>query len=64
MNRYIGIVKEKDDRWYTIGILLYNRLLKLTLYTPRFKRPKYYYYDRESFTHLVDDENSFGLHIK
>ena len=55
MNRYIGIAKESHDKWYSICLLLFNRMIKLTLYTPKHKRPKYYYYNKESFKYCMNE---------
>ena len=56
MNRYIGIAKEVNDPWYMINVMLYNRMIKLTLYTLKYKKPKYYYYNREEFDHCVNEQ--------
>lgn len=54
MTRYIGIAHEQGDSWYCFCILLYNKMLKISLWTPRIKMPKYYFYDQEAFGHCVN----------
>ena len=71
MRRYIGICKDKEDEWYTINIMLYNRMLKLTLYTKRYKLPRSFWYDKKTFNfYFNNDEGSpfnlswfFGVQI-
>ena len=61
MNRYIGIARERKEPWYKINVMLYNRMIVLTLYTPRTKRPKCYYYGKKEFYYCVDDANVIDL---
>lgn len=69
MNRYIGIGKEINDKWYCICLFLFNRMLKITLYTPRFKKPTYYYYNKVAFEYgigeqrIIDIKWFFGLSL-
>ena len=61
MNRYIGIGKEVNDRWYTITLLMFNRMIKLTLYTQKYKKPKYYYYNKEQFDYCMNEQKLINL---
>ncbi len=61
MNKYIGIAKEVTDPWYMINIMLYNRMIKLTLYTSRYKKPKLYYYNREEFDYCMNEQEIINL---
>jgi len=57
MNRHLGIFREGGDPWYMIGIMLYNRMIKFTLYASRKRRPAYYYYGKEQFQYCVNEES-------
>lgn len=48
MNYYIGISSENKN-WYTINLMLGYCILVLTLYTPKTKLPKCYFYKKEDF---------------
>lgn len=50
LNRFIGIGKLKNEPWYLISLFLFNRMVTLALYTPKNKKPTYFYYNREEFT--------------
>lgn len=54
MNKYIGIGRAVDDKWYMITLFLYNRMIKIALYTPRHKKPKYYYYNKDQFDFCIN----------
>lgn len=56
MNRYIGLGKETHDQWYSISIFLFNRMLKVKLYTSRTKKPAYYFYNKESFDYCMNEQ--------
>lgn len=64
MTRYIGIAKESGDKWYMITLMLYNRMIKLTLYTKKYKKPKYYWYGKESFNHIFNDKDCWTMPLK
>lgn len=64
MVRYIGIAKERGDQWYTIDFMLYDRMLKLTLYTKRFKRPTYYWTGNGGFDYAFNTEDVSIYHFK
>ena len=50
MTKYLGIGKcNNDTSWYYFSILLYNRMLKIALYTPRTKTPRFYWYNKTRF---------------
>ena len=56
MNKYIGICKEVGDKWYSISFLLYKNMLKIYLYSPKYKRPKYIWYTAEQFEYSLSNE--------
>ncbi len=60
MSKYIGIAKEVGDPWYRVTFMLYNRMVKVTLYTKKYKRPKYYWYGKESFDYCVNEQGIFN----
>ena len=61
MKKYIGVGKEAGDKWYSITIFMFNRMIKLTLYTHKYKRPKYYYYNKEKFQHCMNEVENINL---
>ena len=67
--KYIGIGNEVDDGWYCLSFLLYNRMLKLKLWTLRTRRPKFYWYDKAQFYYCLNSSNFivfkwfFGIEI-
>lgn len=67
--RCIGIAHVQDDPWYMVSILLCDRMIKLTLCTLKKKRPKYYWYNKESFDYQMNNQDMiafkwfFGLRI-
>jgi hypothetical protein len=52
--KYIGIAKEKNDPWYYIIIMFGNRMIKITPYTERTKRPAYYFYNKDAFKYAIE----------
>lgn len=63
MVKYIGISKEQGDKWYMIIFMLYNRMIKITLYTPKYIKPKYYWYNEKTFKYLFNDKSK-RFHFK
>ena len=68
MFNLIGIGKENGDKQYTICIFLYNKMVKLTLYTVKHKKPTYYYYNKNSYKEcmkqgIISIKWFFGIHI-
>jgi hypothetical protein len=61
MNRYIGIGKEEHDQWYSISLFLFDRMLKVKLYTPRTKKPTCYYYNKTSFDYCMNEQEIFNI---
>lgn len=63
--RYIGIGKCNNDiNWYYISILLYNRMLKIAFYTPKYKTPRVYWYNKKSFEYnFIEMEGEFKWFI-
>lgn len=59
MAKYIGVAKEKNDPWYMITLMLYDRMIKLTAYTKKHKKPKYYWYGKKSFDYIVNEVDLF-----
>lgn len=47
--------------WYTITLLLFNRIIKFTLYTQKYKKPKYYYYGKEQFDYCINEQKIINL---
>jgi len=58
MKRYIGIARELGEfgKWYSINILLFNKMLKITLWTPVTKRPTFYFYNKAAFDYSINEQ--------
>ena len=59
--KYIGIAKEDSDKWYSMTFMLYNTMLKVTLYTKVTKRPTYYYYNKSSYDYCINEAKIYKL---
>lgn len=46
MNYYLGISSENKN-WHTLNLMFGYCVLVITLYTPKTKLPKYYFYKKE-----------------
>ena len=55
--KYIGIAHEKGSHWYYINLFLYDKMITITPYTNRTKRPKYYFYNKQAFAHMIENNN-------
>ena len=56
MTYYIGIGKEYNSPGNIISILLFNRMLNIAPYTIKHWYPRFYYYNKESFTYCIKQE--------
>jgi len=61
MTKYIGIATEINDPWYSLCILLYNKMIKIKLWTPKTKRPVYYWYNTEQFDYCINEMDIIRL---
>lgn len=56
MERYIGVAKGVGSKWYVIILLFYNRMIIITQYTYKHKRPTYYYFNKEQFDFCINEQ--------